>query len=341
MSQTSTTNLQLPLLAAAQAQKHVTHNEALLLIDGLAQASVITRGATEPPAEPEDGARYIPASGATGAWADWDLNIAYYLDGVWRKLVPRPGWRVWIADEDRLVAWDGTMWRPAGLPAAPGGAFEPAVPVPAPVAEIWRADSARGPTPRTASIGSISGDMITTASTIDHDFGRWGNLAGNCFIRIWNTDKDPWEPAWIKGGNDADELQVTDAGDISGWSGGETLRIGDPDPSEHADGNDLEMFAIDISPYLEMHFGAAFPAKALIMHVGVGGDSDLGRWQASTDGASGSGIGAVSTDSGNIAYTHILVPTTVPSPISNSHLVFMREQDDMGVVLARLMGVYL
>lgn len=31
----STTNLLLPYLMAAQAQKHVTHNEALRLLDGL------------------------------------------------------------------------------------------------------------------------------------------------------------------------------------------------------------------------------------------------------------------------------------------------------------------
>jgi hypothetical protein len=37
---TVTPHLALPLMAAAQAQKHVTHNEALRLLDGLVQGTV-------------------------------------------------------------------------------------------------------------------------------------------------------------------------------------------------------------------------------------------------------------------------------------------------------------
>jgi len=35
----ATTNLALPYILAAQAQKHVTHNEALRLLDGIVQLS--------------------------------------------------------------------------------------------------------------------------------------------------------------------------------------------------------------------------------------------------------------------------------------------------------------
>ena len=31
------------------------------------------------------------ASGATGVWAGWDLNVAYYVDGAWIRLVPKAG----------------------------------------------------------------------------------------------------------------------------------------------------------------------------------------------------------------------------------------------------------
>ena len=72
----STTNLLLPYLMAAQAQKHVTHNEALRLLDGLVQLSVKSQELTAPPPAPADGDRYIVASGATGGWAGWDLNVA-------------------------------------------------------------------------------------------------------------------------------------------------------------------------------------------------------------------------------------------------------------------------
>ena len=87
----TSTHLLLPYVLAAQAQKHVTVNEALRLLDGLVQLAVLDRHLTAPPASPADGDRYIVASGATGAWAGWDLNVAYWVDGAWMRLVPRPG----------------------------------------------------------------------------------------------------------------------------------------------------------------------------------------------------------------------------------------------------------
>ncbi len=79
----TTTHLGLPYLLAAQAQKHVTHNEALRLLDAMVQLSVLDRTRTTPPASPADGNRHLVASGATGLWAGWDLNIAFWVDGAW------------------------------------------------------------------------------------------------------------------------------------------------------------------------------------------------------------------------------------------------------------------
>jgi hypothetical protein len=104
------THLKLPYIDANQAQKHVTHNEAVRLLDALVQMAVLSRTVTTPPATPADGDRYIVASGGTGAWAGWDLNIAYYVDGAWMKLVPQPGWLAWIEAEAAHVRWDGTAW---------------------------------------------------------------------------------------------------------------------------------------------------------------------------------------------------------------------------------------
>jgi hypothetical protein len=115
MSDTST-HLGLPYLAAAQAQKHVTHNEALRLLDAMVQLSVLDRTRTTPPASPADGDRHLVASGATGLWAGWDLNVAFWVDGVWMRLVPRPGWLVWIAAEQVFVVWNGSAWDPVGVP---------------------------------------------------------------------------------------------------------------------------------------------------------------------------------------------------------------------------------
>jgi hypothetical protein len=111
-----TTHLLLPYILAAQAQKHVTHNEALRLLDAMVQLSVLDRDLTAPPATPADGDRYIVASGATGLWAGWDLNVALWVDGVWMRLVPRPGWLAWIADEASSVVWTGAIWELTGVP---------------------------------------------------------------------------------------------------------------------------------------------------------------------------------------------------------------------------------
>jgi hypothetical protein len=109
-----TTHLMLPFILAAQAQKHVTHNEALRLLDGLVQLAVLDRTRTAPPASPADGDRHIVASGATGLWTGWDLNVAYWVDGAWLRLVPRHGWLAWIAYEEVLLAFDGAAWIEAG-----------------------------------------------------------------------------------------------------------------------------------------------------------------------------------------------------------------------------------
>ena len=111
-----TPHLLLPYILAAQAQKHVTHNEAMRLLDAVVQLSVLDRDLTAPPASPADGDRYIVASGATGLWAGWDLNVTTWVDGVWMRLVPRPGWLAWIADETVAAVWTGTIWKLIGVP---------------------------------------------------------------------------------------------------------------------------------------------------------------------------------------------------------------------------------
>lgn len=111
----TTTNLGLPYLMAAQAQKHVTHNEALRLLDALVQLSVLDRDRTAPPASPADGDRHLVASGATGLWAGWDLNVAFWADGAWIRLVPRIGWLVWVAADQTFLLWQGSGWFPIGI----------------------------------------------------------------------------------------------------------------------------------------------------------------------------------------------------------------------------------
>jgi hypothetical protein len=105
-----TPNLKLPYILAAQAQKHVTHNEAIRILDALVQLAVVDRDLTTPPGSPAEGARYIIATGASGAWAGHDLGIAAWQDGVWSIHESKPGWLAWIEDEEALVVFDGSDW---------------------------------------------------------------------------------------------------------------------------------------------------------------------------------------------------------------------------------------
>ena len=105
-----TPHLLLPLLAAAQAQKHVTHNEALAALDALVHLAVKERNRTAPPGLPAEGDRYHVGAAASGAFAGHEGAIAFFDLGLWRFLAPRPGWRAYVEAEDRIIVYDGAVW---------------------------------------------------------------------------------------------------------------------------------------------------------------------------------------------------------------------------------------
>ncbi len=115
-----TSNLLLPYILAAQAQKHVTHNEALRKLDALVQISIVDRDLSSPPSNPTDGSRYIVAASPTGAWTGTAGRLAAWQDGAWAIYQPRNGWLAWIEDEGITVAWNGSVW------VSTGGSVNPA-----------------------------------------------------------------------------------------------------------------------------------------------------------------------------------------------------------------------
>lgn len=106
-----TPRLALPLLAAGQAQKHVTHNDALTRLDALVHLAVQSRSETTPPASPTSLAAYIVPSGGNGVFAGRTHELAIFEDGGWTFLAPRAGWQAWIEDEAEHHVWTGTQWR--------------------------------------------------------------------------------------------------------------------------------------------------------------------------------------------------------------------------------------
>lgn len=118
----TTPRFALPLLAVAQAQKEVTHNEALTLLDALVHAAVEAGPVADPPADPATGQCWIVGTAPTGDWAGHDEAIALWTSAGWRFAAPRPGVRVTRLVDGARLRFDGAGWiEPATIGAPSGG----------------------------------------------------------------------------------------------------------------------------------------------------------------------------------------------------------------------------
>lgn len=442
-----TPNLRLPYILAAQAQKHVTHNEAIRALDAIVQLSVVDRDLGAPPGAPDDGDRYIVAASPSGAWSGQAGKIAAYQDGAWAYYAPEEGWIAWVADEDVIVVWNGSAWVAAGsggstsLNPASGGlvgvnatadttnrlsvsspaslfnhegaghqqkinkaaagdtasvlfqtAFSgraefgltgdddwhvktspdgstwkealiadkdtgevrfpnglldattlqrPALLLPSTVKDVWRSNMDSPASPRAYTISSVSGTTITlTASSAEQILGV--DMHGISMVRIWNTSKAPAQSAWVDWQLAGNQLRVTNAAHVSGWTTGETIRLGDPNPTG---ANTLEMIAIDVSPYLQTYLGSVFRQRGLKLSFAVQGVGGRVTMDCSGSGILGSAFGVHSNSDGGRQSAFVDVFTTELSPVSNSNLLFVRETLITGSALAatrlmRLVGVW-
>jgi len=426
----------------AQAQKHVTVNESIRMLDAVIQINILDRDLTSPPVNPADGDRYIVAASPTGSWATKANQIAAYQDCAWMFYAPREGFTVWVADEDGLVtfngtAWvvagggsinptplvgvnaaadstnrlsvasaatllnhegaghqakinkanaadtasllfqtgfsgraeigttgnddlqvkvsaDGAIWREAliadrltGAVRLPGGLIDattlqrPVQLLPTTVRDIWRSDMDAPGTPRTYTISAVSGTTVTIAtSEVEHFFNVY--MQNVSMVRIWNTSKSPAQAAWVDWNLAANQFRVSHSAHITGWLPGETLRIGDPNPTSN---NTLQMVAIDISKHLYNAHGIVFRQRGLKISVsplGIGGRISM---DCSGNGVAGTAFGVSSNSDGSRQSAFIDVFTTDLSPISNSNLLFIHESLAGGTAMAatrllRLVGVW-
>lgn len=102
--------LDLPYIMPSQAQKHVTHNEALRMLDAVAHIAVETAAIDAPPDEPAEGQRCLVGDSPEGAFAGHRGEIAAFQDGDWTFFAPRPGWTLWQAGRRALLVFDGSEW---------------------------------------------------------------------------------------------------------------------------------------------------------------------------------------------------------------------------------------
>jgi len=201
----TTPNLALPYLAAAQAQKHVTVNEALDHLDGLVQLSVVSATQTAPPATPAEGDRYIVAASATGAWAGWDGSVAYFSGGAWLRMIPGTGWLAWDQAAGGIVTYDAnTGWSALPTGGSAGGpvTYNPfAKRVEIPLASVF-------PTVKSTpgAVGAMVDDPVnglTLASTSGTEIARYIRtkaLPANWDVVEFETETDHAATTWRSNG---------------------------------------------------------------------------------------------------------------------------------------------
>lgn len=107
----SSVRLGLPYLQPSQAQKHVTHNEALQRLDMLTQLVVETRGAETPPVVPADGEIHALGPAPQGVWAGRPGMLAQWVDPAWVFLAPQEGWRAWDRATGTICSYHGGAWQ--------------------------------------------------------------------------------------------------------------------------------------------------------------------------------------------------------------------------------------
>ena len=94
----------------SQAQKHVTHNEALTLLDGLIHLVIKTEGETLPPLSAAVDDAFLVGAPATGAWFGQEAKLAFNTDAGWRFAAPARGIIAFFAAANELRIYEQGAW---------------------------------------------------------------------------------------------------------------------------------------------------------------------------------------------------------------------------------------
>ena len=114
-----TTQLGLPLLQPSQAQKHVTVNDAMMVLDTVVQLSVKDSVLNAPPSLPLEGDRYIVGPAPTGAWSGMARQIGAWIGGAWVFYQPQEGWIAWDVVAAKALVFTLGTWQPLSSGSLP------------------------------------------------------------------------------------------------------------------------------------------------------------------------------------------------------------------------------
>jgi hypothetical protein len=96
----------------SQAQKHVTHNEALEQLDLLAQLHVLAFNMETPPGVVSSGDTYALGASPTGAWVGNAEKLALYQESDWVFITPNDGWLAVDSTTRILHVFQAGIWHP-------------------------------------------------------------------------------------------------------------------------------------------------------------------------------------------------------------------------------------
>lgn len=116
-----TPRLALPLIAAGQTQKDVTHNQAVLALDRLVALAVTSRSVPAPPTTPALGACYIVPAAGVVAWGHPAGSLLHWQGAAWLAETAGDGQIALIADESVMIVHRGGWrenWPVSGLAIA-------------------------------------------------------------------------------------------------------------------------------------------------------------------------------------------------------------------------------
>jgi|GEM_PF-646209 len=204
---------------------------------------------------------------------------------------------------------------------------------------IYRIDTARPQNPRSYVIASVSGEQVTLTTASSGEIFNNALMEDVSYLRIWNVSHAPPKPAWVRQAAGASIISVLSSNMLAGWLAGDVIEVGDPLGVTGG-----RCIALDISPMLSRTCGAVFRQSGLLVKLAAGGaaGNDV-QLDMSPDGSPGSFIGVRSAAGGVAAAGQVILASSVASPISNSNLVFIREQDaggNLGVTLVSVAGVF-
>ncbi|MCF3974799.1 DUF2793 domain-containing protein [Paracoccus sp. EGI L200073] len=198
----------MPLLQPAQAQKHVTVNEALARLDGLVNLVLQSVSSAQPPASFTDGQCWGVSGNGAGAWAGRGGQIAIASNGGWVFLTPTPGMQAFVADMGVAAIHDESGWvagamtlgalgsaltagmAEAEVTVAAGGTFDTGVTIPSGAMVIGAAARVTQ-----ALSGSLSGWRLGTAGA-ENRFGQGIGIAKDSWARgMLGTPMTYYQPA--------------------------------------------------------------------------------------------------------------------------------------------------